>query len=55
MTEVSSLPWSLAEKAYAIIIILPSALDNYVEVAEHTKTAMGLQFCSPVYRMVAKW
>ena len=49
MTEISSLPWSLAEKAYTIISILPSALDNYIEVAEPTKTAMGLQFRNPVY------
>ena len=55
MTEISSLPWSLAEKAYTIISILPSALDNYIEVAQPTKTAMGLQFRNPVYRMVAKW
>ena len=42
MTEISSLPWSLAEKAYTIISILPSALDNYIQVAEPTKTATGV-------------
>lgn len=47
MTEISSLPWSLAEKAYAIISILPSALDKYIEVAEPTKTAMGLRISWP--------
>lgn len=39
MTEISSFPWSLAEKAYAIISMLLSALDKYIEVAEPTKTA----------------